>query len=125
MTQSQENKNDQEALTKALIDIAAESWRFGQSVERLMQKLDAGEQKQHRGQLQWFRKTVEAALTTLDLRIVNVEGQSFDPGMAATPVNIGDFKPSDTLVVDRMLEPIMMGPKGLVRSGTVILRRVN
>ncbi len=125
MTQTQGSNNGQEDLANALIDIAAESWRFGQTVERLLQKLDVGEKKRQLGQLEWFRKKVAMALTALDLRIVNVEGDSFDPGMAATPVNIKEFKESDILVVDRMLEPIMMGPHGLVRTGTVILRKAN
>lgn len=43
--------------------------------------------------------------------------------MAATPVNIEEFEANDTLVVDQMLEPILMGADGLVRSGTVTLRK--
>jgi hypothetical protein len=58
------------------------------------------------------------------LRIVNVEGAPFDPGMAATPINIDEFKPHDVLVVDQMLEPIIMGPEGIVMTGTVTLRKV-
>lgn len=58
------------------------------------------------------------------MRIVNVEGHVFDPGMAATPLNLEEFKPDDTLIVDQMLEPIIMGPDGVVRTGTVTLRKV-
>ena len=35
--------------------------------------------------------------------MVNVEGQPFDPGMAATPLNIEDFEVNDTLEVEQML----------------------
>jgi hypothetical protein len=44
-------------------------------------------------------------------------------GMAASALNIGDFGPDDALLVDQMVEPIIMGPEGLVRSGTVMLRK--
>jgi hypothetical protein len=55
---------------------------------------------------------------------VNVEGQPFDAGMAATAVNGDAFEPEDRVVVDQMLEPIVMGVDGVLRTGTVLLRRV-
>ena len=69
-------------------------------------------------------KKVEEALEKADLRIVNVEGHPFDPGMAATPLNIQEFDAKDDLMVDQMLEPIIMGKEGLVKAGTVTLRKV-
>jgi hypothetical protein len=59
------------------------------------------------------------------LRIVNVEGHPFDPGMAATPINIEEFDENDSLMVDQMLEPIIMSNEGLVKTGTVALRKVD
>jgi hypothetical protein len=43
--------------------------------------------------------------------------------MAATPLNIDEFNENDKLMVDQMLEPIIMGNEGLVKTGTVSLRR--
>jgi hypothetical protein len=57
-------------------------------------------------------------------KLVNVEGQAYDPGMAASALNLGDFDPDDALLVDQMLEPIIMGPDGLRKQGTVMLRKV-
>ena len=34
------------------------------------------------------------------------------------------FGPDDVLLVDQMLEPIIMGPTGLRKQGTVMLRKV-
>ena len=87
-------------------------------------KLDAGEQSRYKSQFRWFLKKVEESLVEADLRLVNVEGHPFDPGMAATPLNIEEFDASDTLMVDQMLEPIIMGKEGLVKTGTVTLRKV-
>ena len=53
-----------------------------------------------------------------------VQGHPFDPGMAATPLNIEEFESEDALIVDQMLEPIIMGHDGVVRTGTVTLRKV-
>lgn len=107
----------------AIISMAIESWRFVRAFERLLSKFESSEQKRHRSQLRWFKKKVEESLEQVDLQLVNVEGHTFDPGMAATPLNIEEFDPADTLVVDQMLEPIIIGEKGLVRMGTVTLRK--
>lgn len=106
-----------------IINMAIESWRFSRVFDRLLIKLDAGEQKRYRSQLRWFMRMIEESLEQVNLRIVDVEGHPFDPGMAATPLNIEDFDSEEALIVDRMLEPIIMGKEGLVKTGTVILRR--
>lgn len=114
-----------EDVTQSLIDMAVDSWRFSKVFERVLSKLDAGEQGRFRGQHRWFSKRVEESLTSIGLRVVNVEGQYFDPGIAATPLNIGDFSNDDQLMIDQMIEPIIMGRDGLVKSGTVTLRRAD
>ncbi len=113
-----------DTMKDSLIMAALESWRFGKVFERVLMKLDAGEQSRYVGQLRWFIKKIEESLAQAELRIVNVEGQPFDPGMAATPLNIEEFEAKDSLVVDQMLEPIIMGKDCLVRTGTVTLRKV-
>lgn len=113
-----------EVMRNAIISLAVESWRFGRVFDRLMQKLDAGEQNRYRNQYHWFLKKVEEALEQAELRIVNIEGHPFDTGLAATALNLEDFGADDVLIVDQMLEPIIMGKDELVRTGTVILRKV-
>lgn len=111
-------------LMQTIVSMAVESWRFSRAFERLLIKLDAGEQNRYWSTFRWYIKKNEEALEQAGLRIVNVEGHSFDPGMAATPLNIEEFNANDTLMVDQMLEPIIMGTEGLVKTGTVILRKV-
>jgi len=113
-----------EALRYAVVTMAIESWRFGRLFERPITKLDAGELKRHRSQFLWFLKKIGESLEQAGMRIVNVEGLPFDPGMAATPINIEEFDTKDDLIVDQMLEPIIMGKEGLIKSGTVTLRKV-
>ena len=114
-----------EVLKETVINMAVESWRFGRVFERLLTKLDAGESKRYQNQFRWFLKKVEESLAQSGLRIVNVEGHPFDPGMAATPINIEEFDENDSLMVDQMLEPIIMSNEGLVKTGTVALRKVD
>ena len=112
------------AMRDAVVGLAIESWRLGRVFERLLQKLDAGEQNRYRSQFRWFIRKAEEVLEQADLRIVNVEGHPFDPGMAATPLNIEEFDPNDALMVDQMIEPIIMGKEGLIKTGIVTLRKV-
>ena len=122
---SKENETPSlQVLTKSLIDIAVESWRFGRLFDRLLLRLDAGEQGRYRGQFRWFQRKLEESLADIGMRMVSIDGHRFDPGMAVTPLNVDEFGSEDLLVVDQMLEPIIMGPDGVVRTGTVTLRKL-
>jgi len=113
-----------EQVEQSLIDLAVESWRFSRLFARVTAKLDAGESGRYVSQLRYFLKKVEDNLESNGLRLVNLEGQPFDTGMAASALNLGDFGPDDVLLVDQMLEPVIMGPNGLRKEGTVMLRKV-
>lgn len=119
-----EQDTEREQLERSLIDMAVESWRFARLFGRLVSKLDAGEGTRYVNQLRYFQKKLEDSLEASGLKIVNVEGQPFDPGIAASAINIGDFGPDDVLLVDQMVEPIIMGAEGLRKQGTVMLRKV-
>jgi hypothetical protein len=109
---------------EALRDIAVESWRFVRLFTKLLSELDAGEQGRYQNQLRFFLRRLEGNLESAGLRVVNLEGHEFDPGMAATALNLEDFAEGDSLIVDQMIEPLIMGPSGVLHSGTVVLRKV-
>jgi len=113
-----------DALTKSLVDIAIESWRFIRRSKRILTKLDVDEEGRYMSQLDWFYQQIENSLSNVGMRIENIEGREYDSGVAATPLNAGDFSPDDILVVDQVLEPIVMGDNGVVRSGTIMLRKI-
>ena len=106
-----------------IINIAIEAWRFRRVSNRLINKLDSAERQRYQNQSRWFEKKLEEFLAEVGWQIVDIEGQAFDPGMAATPLNIEDFDAEDSLIVDQMLEPIIMSSEGLVRTGTVMLKK--
>ena len=118
-------QNNSEVLFKSLIDISVESWRFSRLFARVISKLDAGEGARYTSQYRYYLKRLEETLEGAGLTLVNVEGQPYDPGVAATALNIGDFGPDDVLAVEQMIEPIIMGSEGLVRGGIVMLRKVD
>ncbi len=124
IVEQEQSLKDNNQFEKSLIDIAVESWRFSRLFARVVNKLDAGEAGRYLNQLRYFQKKVEDNLDAAGLKFVNVEEQAFDPGMAASALNIGDFEPDDILFVDQMVEPIIMGTEGLKKQGTVMLRKV-
>ncbi len=114
-----------EELEQSLINMAVDSWRFSRLFGKVVRKLDAGESVRYISQLRYFQKRIEESLESHGLKLVNVESQIYDIGMAASALNLGDFDPDDVLLVDQMLEPIIMGPNGLRKQGTVMLRRIS
>ncbi len=122
---SPEGEEAARRLEQSLIEMAVETWRFARLFARATEKLDAGESARYVSQLRYFQKKAEEILGTNGLRLVSLEGQPFDPGMAASPLNLADFEPDDVLLVDQMVEPIVMGPGGLKKQGTLMLRKVH
>lgn len=113
-----------ELLTKSIMDMAVEAWRFRRVFELALEKLDAGDRARYRSQFSWFLKKVRAAMENAGLRAVDLQGQPFDVGMAVTPLNLEDFAPGEALFVEQMPEPVVMDGDAVVRTGTVILGRV-
>lgn len=112
-------------IESSLIDMVIESWRFSRLFTKVASKLDAGESGRYVNQLRYFQKKIESNLAQAGLKLVDVEGQQYDPGIAASALNIGDFQPDDELVVEQMLEPIIMGSQGIKKEGVVMLRKVS
>lgn len=116
-------QSTQEALSKSLIEVVVESWRFARLFSRVLDRLDSDDQSRYRGQYSWFEKKLQESLGQIDLKIVSVEGHPLDSGLPVTALNLEDFKSDETLVVDQMIEPIIQGPTGIVRAGVVTVRR--
>jgi hypothetical protein len=112
-----------DVLERSLIDVAVEGWRLARSFARVVNRLDAGEQRRHAGQLRYFEKQIQGHLEVAGFSVVSIEGLPFDPGAAASAINLGEFGPEDQLLVDQMLEPIVLGPTGVRRQGTVTVRK--
>jgi len=108
-------------LKQPYLELAIESWRFAKLFARITSKMDLTEANRYSNQLRYFQKRLDDSLQVIDMKLVNLEGQLYDPGMAASPLNIADFGPEDKLLVDQMVEPLIMGPNGIVKPATVML----
>jgi hypothetical protein len=120
-----DRKSPRADIQQLLLAVSIDSWRLARLFGKAVAKLDAGEAQRYVNQIRYHFKTIEETLEAVGFKLVTIEGQSYDPGIAATAVNVGDFAPDDLLVVDQMVEPIVMGIDGLVKSGVVTLKRVD
>lgn len=111
-------------IKNSMIEIAVEHYRLKKTFMKAISKLDFTEQNKYMSQFSWFSKKVVKALDDIGLKIINVDGQLYDPGMAVTPLNIEDFEADDVLYVEQTVEPIIMQDNTIIKTGTVILGRV-
>lgn len=117
--------NDREkSLTDSLIAIGSELYRFQRVFAKAVSKLDIEEQNKYSSQFAWFSKKVSKALDDSGIRVVSLDGQLYDPGMAVTPLNIEEFETEDILYVAQTIEPVIMQNDTLVKTGTVLLGRI-
>ena len=114
----------QKKAIEAMIEMTDDGWRFSRLFIRMMNKLDAGEQTRFINNLNYFVNRLNTGLQQIGMKLVNLEGHPYDAGMAATPINIADFEAEDQLMVEQMVEPVIMNDNGLVRAGTVMLRKI-
>lgn len=106
-----------------LAELAVESWRFAKDYRRLVLKLDANEQNRFANKLNYFLQRLETCLADGGLTLVNLEGQPYEIGIAAHVLNLDEYSPGENLVIDQMIEPVIMGPNGVVKTGKAMVRR--
>ena len=116
--------NELELMKSNLIVIATEFFRVQRVFNKAMSKLDVDEQTKYNSQFAWFSKKVAKALDDSGLRIIDIDGQLYDPGMAVTPLNIEEFETDDVLYIAQTMEPIIMRNDAVVKTGTVLLGRI-
>jgi hypothetical protein len=108
---------------EALLELALEGWRFQKLFGRAIQKMDAGEGLRFANQHRYFVRKIGECLQDAGMQFVSLEGEIYTAGHPVSAVNIADFGPDDDLVIDQMVEPIVMGEAGVLRAGTVTLRK--
>jgi len=117
-------KQEKKAID-TLLELALESWKFQKLFARALSKLDATEAMRFTNQHRYFVKRLGDCLQDAGLRLVNIEGHPYETGTAVTALNLSYFEPNDALLVSEMIEPIVMDASGLVRPGTVMLKRAS
>jgi hypothetical protein len=106
-----------------LAELAVESWRFAKEYRRLVLKVDANEQGRFANKLNYFLQRLQSCLAEGGLSLVSLEGQPYEMGIAADVLNLDEFAVGDDLIIEQMIEPVIMGPDGIVKTGKAMVRR--
>lgn len=107
-----------------IIKIVTENWRLMKLFIKVSTKLDASETLRFMNQLRYFEKVINDSLEELGFRIENLEGELYDPGMAAIAINIDEFSADDNLFVEQMLEPLILSQDGIKKQAKIKLIKV-
>ena len=118
------SEQDYTRLESSLIAIASELFRFQRVFEKAVSKIEVDDRGKYMSQFSWFSKKVTKAIEEANLKLLNLEGQLYDPGMAVTPLNLDDFDTEDKLYIAQTIEPVIMKQDKVIKTGTVILGRV-
>jgi hypothetical protein len=112
-----------EKMLASHLALALESWKMSTLLLTVVSQLDVSESQKYLARARYFRKRISESLDDVGLRLVHLDGQPFDSGMAATALNLEDFDPTDELLVDIVIEPLVMGPRGVLHPAIVSLRK--
>jgi hypothetical protein len=116
---------DAKIYEETVIKLITENWRLIKLFQKVVSKLDdVSDQNRYINQLRYFQKIIENSLRDVDMKIIHLEGQRYDSGMAVSSMNLNDFEEEDQLIIDQVLEPLIMGGDGSIKKmGLVILRK--
>ena len=108
---------------ETIIDITTKAWYLAKIFERAVLQLNVDQPRRYTSRIEWFLEKAEESLNDVGLRIVNVEGHTYDVGMAAAVENMEEFGVDESLEVIWMLEPIIMKGTEVIKRGKIFLRR--
>lgn len=111
--------------TDGIVELIIEMWRFKDAFKRVLDKIPIDSRGRSDNQMRYFERREREILEQYGFKLINLEGLEFDAGMAATAMNLDEFNESDELVVVKMLEPVIMGPEGIIKAGTMLVDVAN
>ena len=110
---------------KILVDFILDIYRFKNFSLNMSLKLDENDKKRYETQLSYFDKKFNKFIETENIKIVDLTGENYDPGMAVTPLNIGDFKRIKKFIITQMIEPTILKDNNIIKMGTCLVDKAN
>jgi hypothetical protein len=109
--------------TLAVAEIAALCWKLCSNLERELEFIPAERLQSVEAGLRFSRRKLEALLANQQMHLATYEGAAWSPQIPATPLNSAEVEGAQTLV-ESTVEPTIMGSRGVILSGKVILREM-
>lgn len=114
-----------ERMQLAIAEIAAESWRYRLALKKALKKMDVMDAERFSRQYDYFADRVNQAITTADLRVLDLSGQPYSVGLPVQAINIEEFDEDEALVITQTIEPVIMMAGRVQRIGMVMVDRIH
>ena len=115
---------DCEKMQLAIAEIAAESWRFGHALNKVMSRMDVMEAQRFSRQYGYFSSRVSRAVSSAGLNILDLTGQKYSVGLPVQAMNLEEFDEEDELIITQVIEPVIMLNNRVLKTGMVMLDRI-
>ncbi|MBR6707673.1 MAG: hypothetical protein IKI84_13515 [Clostridia bacterium] len=116
-------ERENQKLRSALVEIAAEKWRFEHALKKALQKMDVMDAERFNGQFGYFSSRVAQAMAYAGMSCLDLSGQVYDVGMPVQGMNLDEFDEDEILIITRMVEPVILWNGRVIRTGMVLLGR--
>ena len=108
-------------LQMAIAEIAAESWRFEQALQKVLGRMDVMEAERFSRQYKYFSSRVDRAVASAGLKVLNLSGQPYDVGLPVQAMNLEEFDEEDELIITQMIEPVIILNGSVIKTGMVMV----
>lgn len=106
-----------EAARAQVAEIAGDAWRLAKLLERVERKLQGADRDRCRIRREDCLNKLKRSLADFGVRLIDLEGRDYEAGVAIEPVGMDRFPGRRDWVIEAMIEPIVMGPNGLIKQG--------
>lgn len=106
-----------EAARTQVAEIAGDAWRLAKLLERVERKLQGADRDRCRIRREDCLNKLKRSLADFGVRLIDLEGRDYEAGVAIEPVGMDRFPGRRDWVIEAMIEPIVMGPNGLIKQG--------
>lgn len=106
-----------EAARSQIAEIAGDAWRLAKLLERVERKLQGADRDRCRIRREDCLNKLKRSLADFGVRLIDLEGRDYEAGVAIEPVGMDRFPGRRDWVIEAMIEPIVMGPNGLIKQG--------
>lgn len=106
--------NELQTVNKLIV----EYWRIVRSFENIV--LTQLPDPRFKGIIRQAERKLIEVLEELELDAVSYSGQTYSPNLAVTVINLDEFKDTDNLRIEQMLEPTIIHKGKVVMTGKAV-----
>jgi hypothetical protein len=108
---------------EAFIKLATEYWRLLKLTERTVADTQNEKSASVAAQLRYSMSRLSTICAEVGLKLVSYDREPYLPNLPVTVANSDETEPSECLIVERTVEPTIIGDGQVVAMGKVFLKK--